>query len=136
VPCKCPGRWRRRDRTESERRAANDLWSNRALAYVFTERPQGAAIPALALHFHTEFDQGIGGSAVERAVRELEALRATKLSEVRALRETAEKEAQKASERLSRVKGRLPHGELTAAEWRELRAELEPERRAAEAEVE
>jgi site-specific DNA recombinase len=59
-----------------------------------------------------------------------------KLGEVRALREAAEREAQKASDRLSRVKSDYTHGELTAAEWRELRAELEPERRAADAEVE
>jgi hypothetical protein len=41
------------------------------LAYLVTERPEGMTIPALALHFNAEFDQGVNGSAVERAVREL-----------------------------------------------------------------
>jgi hypothetical protein len=41
------------------------------LAYVITERPEGVTIPALALRFNAEFDQGVCGSAVERAVLEL-----------------------------------------------------------------
>jgi hypothetical protein len=41
------------------------------LAYVETEQPEGVTILMLSLRFNAEFEQGIGGSAVERAVREL-----------------------------------------------------------------
>jgi hypothetical protein len=41
------------------------------LAYLITERPQGMTILMLSLYFNAEFDQGVEGSAVERAVREL-----------------------------------------------------------------
>jgi hypothetical protein len=41
------------------------------LAYLVTERPQGMTILMLSLHLNAEFDQGVEGSAVERAVREL-----------------------------------------------------------------
>lgn len=46
------------------------------------------------------------------------------------------REAQSAAARLTKVKRDYTHGELTATEWRELRAELEPEAVAAEAEAE
>ena len=41
------------------------------LAYIVAERPEGVIIPMLALRFNAEFEQGVNGSAVERAVREL-----------------------------------------------------------------
>jgi hypothetical protein len=41
------------------------------LAYIVAERPEGVTIPMLSLRFNAEFDQGISGSAVERAVRDL-----------------------------------------------------------------
>ena len=67
-----PGLWRKRDRTRFRRRGSEDMLVEAVvLAYVVTERPEGVPIPALALHFNAEFDQGIGGSAIERAVREL-----------------------------------------------------------------
>jgi hypothetical protein len=67
-----PGWWRRRERSKSGRYAATDtLVESVVLAYVLTERPEGVMIPTLALHFNAEFDQGVDGSAVERAVREL-----------------------------------------------------------------
>lgn len=50
--------------------------------------------------------------------------------------DAAEREAQQAAERLARVKRDYTHGELTAAEWRELRADLAPELDAAQAEAE
>lgn len=57
-------------------------------------------------------------------------------AETRALLDGAEREAQEALGRLTRVKRDYTSGELTAAEWRELRVELEPEAAAADAEVE
>jgi DNA invertase Pin-like site-specific DNA recombinase len=57
-----------------------------------------------------------------------------KLAEIRALLEAAEREAEAASARLARVKDDYVAGELNAAEWRELRADLEPEAQAAAAE--
>ena len=65
------------------------------------------------------------GEAVER-----------KLAEVKALLRAAEREAEAAAERLSRVKGDYLASELTAAEWRELREDLEPEAEAAAAQRE
>jgi hypothetical protein len=59
-------------RAESARGASGDaLVESIVLAYIVAERPQGVTIPALALHFNAEFEQGVDGSAVERAVREL-----------------------------------------------------------------
>jgi site-specific DNA recombinase len=58
------------------------------------------------------------------------------LSESRALLDAAEREAGKAVARLEKVRRDYTHGELTAAEWRELRGELQPEASAAQAEVE
>lgn len=59
-----------------------------------------------------------------------------KLAEARALCEAAEREAQHSAERLTRVRRDYTHGQLTAAEWRELRTDLESERVAADAEAE
>jgi hypothetical protein len=56
----------------AERRTSEDIRVESAvLAYIVAERPQGVIIPALALRFAAEFDQGSSGLAVERAVREL-----------------------------------------------------------------
>jgi hypothetical protein len=57
-------------------------------------------------------------------------------SDARALLEGAEHQAQQAKARLARVKRDYTNGDLTATEWRELRAELEPESDAAQAEAE
>jgi site-specific DNA recombinase len=57
-------------------------------------------------------------------------------AEAQALLQAAEHEAQEAVDRLTRVKRDYTSGELTAAEWRELRAELAPEAEAAAAEAE
>lgn len=59
-----------------------------------------------------------------------------KLEETRLLLETAEREAAVCGERLARVKRDYLAGDLTPAEWRGLRTELEPEASAAQAEVE
>lgn len=59
-----------------------------------------------------------------------------KLTEAKALLVTAEREAQQALARLAKVKRDYTHGDLTAADWNELRAELEPEAVAADAEAE
>jgi DNA invertase Pin-like site-specific DNA recombinase len=59
-----------------------------------------------------------------------------KAAEAKALLAAAEREAQGAVARLARIKRDYTHGELSAAEWRELRGELEPEATAAEAEAE
>jgi hypothetical protein len=58
-----PGRWRSGVR--------DMLVESVVLAYIVNEWPDGVTIPALALRFNAEFDQGVSGSAVERAVREL-----------------------------------------------------------------
>jgi site-specific DNA recombinase len=58
-----------------------------------------------------------------------------KVSEANALATTAETEAQEAAQRLEKVRRDYTHGELTAADWRELKAELEPEAVAAEAQA-
>jgi DNA invertase Pin-like site-specific DNA recombinase len=65
------------------------------------------------------------GEAVER-----------KLAEVNALLASADRDAEAAAARLARVKGDYVAGELNAAEWRELRADLEPEAEAAAAQRE
>jgi hypothetical protein len=79
----------------------------------------------------------------ERTALDLEATREQvlaamdrKAAEARSLLASAEREAQAATARLAKVKRDYTHGELTATEWQELRAELEPEAMAAEAEVE
>jgi hypothetical protein len=78
----------------------------------------------------------------EQTILDVEATRAQilaamdrKVAEARALLASAEREARDATARLGRVRGDYVSGELTAAEWRELRNELEPEAAAAEAEA-
>lgn len=69
------------------------------------------------------FEQvGLDAEATRLELAEAAARRA---GEVRALLEAAEKQADLAAERLSRVKGDYLAGELTAAEWHEFRVELE-----------
>jgi site-specific DNA recombinase len=79
----------------------------------------------------------------ERTALDLEATREQivaamdrKAAEAKSLLAAAEREAQNAAARLTKVKHDYTHGELTATEWRELRAELGPEAVAAEAEAE
>jgi DNA invertase Pin-like site-specific DNA recombinase len=60
---------------------------------------------------------------------------ARKAEETRALLETAQDEASSATDRLARVKRDYLEGNLTAVEWRDLKAELEPEQAAANAAV-
>lgn len=57
------------------------------------------------------------------------------MAEARALLDGAEQEEQEATARLARVKRDDVNGDLTAAEWRKLRAELKPESVAAKAEA-
>jgi site-specific DNA recombinase len=59
-----------------------------------------------------------------------------KVAEVGGLHASAQQQAAKARERLGRVKADYLAGELNAAEWRELRAELEPAAEAADRECE
>ena len=67
-----PGRWRKQDRSDSERSPSGDVVvESVVLAYIVSDRPEGVTIPMLALRFNAEFEQGVSGSAVERAVREL-----------------------------------------------------------------
>jgi hypothetical protein len=65
--------WRKRVGAKAERRASDDdaLVESVVLAYIVAEHPEGVTIPLLALHFDAELEQGLTGSAVERAVREL-----------------------------------------------------------------
>jgi DNA invertase Pin-like site-specific DNA recombinase len=58
-----------------------------------------------------------------------------KLDEVRTLHDAASREAAAATERVSRVKRDYTNGDLSISEWRELRAELEPEAAAATSEA-
>jgi site-specific DNA recombinase len=58
-----------------------------------------------------------------------------KLTEVHALHEQAVREKRRAEDRLARVRRDYMDDQLTAADWADLRAELEPERDAAAAEV-
>lgn len=72
---------------------------------------------------------------VEATREQLSAAVERRRTEVRALCDAAEREAQQAAERLARVKRDYTHGELSAAEWRELRADLTLELDAAQAEA-
>jgi site-specific DNA recombinase len=75
------------------------------------------------------------GLDVEGTRKQLADARDRKLSEARALLAAAESEGQAAAERLERIKRDYANGELSAAEWRDFRSELEPEAAAAEAEA-
>jgi chromosome segregation ATPase len=76
------------------------------------------------------------GLDVEATREQLVAARERELAEARDVLASAEQEAQTAARRLERVKRDYVSEELTAAEWRELSAELEPELSAAQAEEE
>jgi site-specific DNA recombinase len=66
------------------------------------------------------------GLDAEATREQLVAARELALAEARHVLERAEEKTQTAAERLERVKGDYISEQLTAAEWRELRAELEP----------
>jgi site-specific DNA recombinase len=73
---------------------------------------------------------------VEATREQIAAAMDRKVGEAAALLAAAEREAQTAAARLAKVKRDYTHGDLTAADWSELRAELKPEAIAAEAEAE
>jgi site-specific DNA recombinase len=75
---------------------------------------------------------GLDLDATRRAVA---ASSERKLGEIDALLQGAEREAQRAQERYARVRRDYTNGDITAAEWRELREELMTERDAAEAQA-
>ena len=78
-----------------------------------------------------------GGLGLDLAAtkEQLAAASEHKRAEARSLLCAAEREAREAQERLVRIKRDYASGEINAAEWRELRGELEPEADTAEAEV-
>jgi DNA invertase Pin-like site-specific DNA recombinase len=76
------------------------------------------------------------GLDLEATRERIEAACDRKLAESRSLLAAAESEPHGAAARLAKIRRDYTHGELEAAEWRELRDELEPELQAAEAEVE
>jgi hypothetical protein len=76
------------------------------------------------------------GLDAEATREQLVAAREQELAEEREALQRAELETQAAGERLERVKRDYLAGELTAGEWRGLRAELEPELSSAQAEEE
>ena len=76
------------------------------------------------------------GVDAEATRAQLVAARERSLAEAREVLGSAEAETQAARERLERIKRDYVSGELKAAEWRELREELEPELSAAQAEEE
>lgn len=76
------------------------------------------------------------GLDVEATRQQLTGERDRKLAEVTALREGAEHEAQRASERLDRVRRDYQDGQLAADDWAEQREQLTAERKAATAELE
>jgi hypothetical protein len=76
------------------------------------------------------------GLDVEATREQVATAAGRKVAEAQALLAAAEQEAQKAAARLAKVKRDYTHGDLSAAEWRELRADLEPEAEAADAEAE
>ena len=64
--------WKRLARKDPERRPPVDVVvQSVVLAYIVAECPEGVSIALLARHFNAEFEQGIDGTAVECAVREL-----------------------------------------------------------------
>jgi DNA invertase Pin-like site-specific DNA recombinase len=76
------------------------------------------------------------GLDVEATRKQLATALGRRVTEVQALLDVAEKEARLAEERLARVKGDYSSGGLPLEDWIEFKAELEPQRDAAAAEVE
>lgn len=68
--------------------------------------------------------------------RSVEEAQNRKLTEIRALRDQADRDAQRAAEKLARVRRDYTEGRIDAADWREFRDELGGEKTAAEAQVE
>jgi hypothetical protein len=75
------------------------------------------------------------GLDIEATRRTIADARDRKLTEIRALREQAEREVRLADERLARVRRDYTDGRLVAEDWREFREELGTERDAARAEL-
>ena len=75
------------------------------------------------------------GLDVDATRRTIEESQSRKLAEVRALRAEAEREAQRAAERLARVRRDYTEGRLDAEDWTAFRDELSAGKRAAEAEA-
>jgi site-specific DNA recombinase len=75
------------------------------------------------------------GLDVEATREQLAAAIELRVAEVKALLHGAEKEAREAEGRLARVKGDYSSGGLPLSDWLEFKAELEPQRDAARAEV-
>ena len=76
------------------------------------------------------------GLDLEATRRQLDEAIEHRIAEIAALLAAAEREAAEASGKLARVKDDYLRGDLTAAEWRELRAELQPDAEATESERE
>ncbi len=72
----------------------------------------------------------------EETRRQINVVTAQKRSEVQALLASARTEVNEAQARIAKVKRDSTHGDLVAAEWRELRGELEQDRDGSAAEVE
>jgi Recombinase zinc beta ribbon domain len=75
------------------------------------------------------------GLDLEATKQTLSDARDRKLAEVRALHEEAEREAQRADERLTRVRGHYQEGKIEPDDWAEQRPQLTTERDAAHAEA-
>ncbi|MQA74179.1 MAG: hypothetical protein GEU88_07555 [Solirubrobacterales bacterium] len=75
------------------------------------------------------------GLDVEATRSALADARDRKLSEIRALRDGAERDVRTSQERLARVRRDYTDGAIAAADWAEFRRELEPELAAAEAKL-
>jgi hypothetical protein len=73
---------------------------------------------------------------VEATRQQLASALERRVAEVKALLGAAEKEAREAEARLARVRGDYASGGLPLEDWLEFKAELEPQRDAAQAEVE
>jgi site-specific DNA recombinase len=111
-------------------------------AYLCNGRHSGATnctMPALP---RDEIDRAVWhyfetvGLDCDAMVREYEERRSLRLTEVSARLAEAERELQQAEARLERVRRDYLRGALTAEQWHDFEAELEPERRAAAAALE
>lgn len=109
-----------------------------------TYRCQGSYIDpsncSMPRHSRSDIDSAVYayfeqvGLDVEATRDQLIAVAEREQTELLALRDTAESELAASQARLRRVQSDYTDGEITAAEWRTLRSELEPQAEAAEAE--
>lgn len=132
--CKCGGSFMPR----TDRRDDGSLYES-YVCYEHRRDPTACSQGAVARHIVDEsvfnyFSQV--GLDIEATREQLSAALDRRVTEVRGILSAAEQAAQEAEARLTRVKRDYTNGDLTAAEWRELKAELEPQRAAAEAEAE